>query len=178
MPSSRVSLTFTGSASPYTAGDVASFPMDKAKSFIRRGVAHFTNPELADREKSIKRVRLGEAVDRPHSIHGSVTSGKDFRSQPDEFDRAMSGGTVMVDAKTGETLVDKDGVPLDEALEDPGRSLPEGSGAGEGGDADPDTPDEVEGAAEEEETSTEETSEEETEPAPAAKTTRRSRTRL
>jgi len=135
MPSERVNITFTGSASPYTSGDKASFPMAKAKAFIRRGVAHFTNPDLRDNEKAIRRVRLGDVQDRMHSVHGNVTSGKDFQSPPDEFDRAMRGGAVDVDER-GEPLLDKDGIPLDETGErskpiDP-RLRPGGTGTGAG----------------------------------------------
>ena len=42
-----VSVTFTGSASPYHEGDVAGFPASEARQYIDKGVAEYTDEEDA-----------------------------------------------------------------------------------------------------------------------------------
>jgi hypothetical protein len=107
----KVSITFSASASPYNAGDVASFEPAKAKAFVMRGVAFYTNKEDEPSRLRDKEGNIIQEYQRPHATLGKDTAGKDFNdaSQDTRYARTTEGE---------ETIVDKDNKGTDRNAQD------------------------------------------------------------
>jgi hypothetical protein len=107
----KVSITFSASASPYNAGDVASFEPAKAKAFVMRGVAFYTNKEDEPDRLRDKEGNIIPEYQRPHATLGKDTAGKDYTdaSQDTRYARTTEGT---------ETIVDKDNKGTDRNAQD------------------------------------------------------------